>query len=76
VHVVGKAPHTAQGFWSVYFGLNSPKKLLVKPGDPEEFPWREDTELIIRWYDHWFKGNDTGLMDESPMKIFVSGISK
>jgi predicted acyl esterase len=76
VHVVGKTPFTATGYWSVYFGLNTVKKLLVKPGDPEERPWREDTELIIRWYDHWLKGNDTGMLDEPPMKIFVPGINR
>lgn len=76
VHVVGKTPHTAQGYWSVFNGLNTTKKLLVKPGEPEERPWREDIELIIRWYDHWLKGNDTGMMDEPPMKIWTPGEHK
>lgn len=76
VHVVGKTPHNAQGYWSVYQGLASYKRLLVKPGDPEERPWREDTELIIRWYDHWLKGNDTGMMEEPPIKIFIPEINR
>lgn len=27
----------------------------------------------LRWFDHWLKGLDTGLMDEPPVKIFVMG---
>lgn len=27
----------------------------------------------LRWFDHWLKGVDTGLMDEPPIKIFVMG---
>jgi putative CocE/NonD family hydrolase len=27
----------------------------------------------LRWFDHWLKGNDTGLMREPPIKIFVMG---
>ncbi len=76
VYVVGKCAQESIGFWNVYLSLNSPKKLLVKPAGPEERPWREDIELIIRWYDHWLKGKDTGLMEEPPMKIFIQGINQ
>lgn len=76
VFVVGKCGHEASGFWDIYFGIKSPKKLLVKPSGSEERPWREDHELILRWHDHWLKGNDTGMMDEPPMKIFMTGINQ
>ena len=29
--------------------------------------------LMLRWYDHWLKDNDTGFMDEPPVTIFVRG---
>ncbi|MFO0996727.1 MAG: CocE/NonD family hydrolase [Alphaproteobacteria bacterium] len=29
--------------------------------------------LLLRWFDHWLKGNDTGLMAEAPVKLFVMG---
>jgi len=29
--------------------------------------------LELRWFDHWLKGIDTGMMDEPPVKIFVMG---
>ncbi len=76
VHVVGKCAHEDMGYWNLYEGISSPKKLLIKPNGPEERPWREDTELLIRWYDHWLKGNDTGMMEEPPIKLFVMGENK
>lgn len=30
-------------------------------------------EIIARWFDHWLKGVDTGIMDEPPIRIFVMG---
>jgi putative CocE/NonD family hydrolase len=27
----------------------------------------------LRWFDHWLKGNDTGIMDEPPLRLFVMG---
>ena len=30
-------------------------------------------EIHLRWYEHWLKGEDTGMMDEPPVKIFVMG---
>lgn len=32
--------------------------------------------LELRWYDHWMKGIDTGLLDEAPVKVFVMGANK
>ena len=30
-------------------------------------------EIQLRWFDHWLKGVDTGLLDEPPVKLFVMG---
>jgi len=60
-------------FWDLYNGIDVPKKVLVKPAIPEDRPWRADHDEAIRWYDHWLKGNDTGMMDEPPIKMFVMG---
>ena len=58
-----------------YLGVKGPKKLLMMPFPPMvERPFHELHDLIIRWYDHWLKGIDTGVMDEPPIKIFVEGI--
>lgn len=74
-YIIGKVGGT-KGFWDIYTGIDTVKKLFVKPTGPEERPWREDIELILRWYDHWLKGNDTGLMDEPPIKLFVPGANR
>ncbi len=30
-------------------------------------------EIQIRWFDHWLKGKDTGLLEESPISLFEMG---
>jgi putative CocE/NonD family hydrolase len=30
-------------------------------------------EIQLRWFDHWLKSVDTGVLDEPPVKIFVMG---
>ena len=59
-----------------YEMAKTPKKLLLCHGDFEGdemaiFNSREMQLLHLRWYDHWLKGNDTGLMDEDPVTVFV-----
>ncbi len=27
----------------------------------------------VRWFDHWLKGKDTGMLNEAPIKLFVMG---
>lgn len=56
--------------------VKAPKKLLVVHGDyvGQEMYIFESLEMrleLLRWYDHWLKGNDTGVMDEPPVKLFV-----
>ena len=29
--------------------------------------------LQVRWFDHWLKGIDTGMMSEAPIRLFVMG---
>lgn len=31
------------------------------------------TDLQIRWFDHWLRGVDTGMLEEPPVQIFVMG---
>jgi len=56
--------------------LNSPKKLLVCWGEyvGDEMAIFNSLEMrleMLRWYDHWLKDNDTGMMKEPPVKIAV-----
>jgi len=61
-----------------YEEVTTPKKLLLCHGDFEGdemaiFSSDEVKLLLLRWYDHWLKGNDTGLMEEDPVTVFVRG---
>lgn len=52
--------------------LSCPKRLGVLEGyDGLELPYRALNEECLRWYDHWLKGVDTGIMDEPPYKFTV-----
>ena len=33
-------------------------------------------EEELRWFDHWLKGIDTGVMEEPPLRIFVMGANQ
>jgi putative CocE/NonD family hydrolase len=61
-----------------YEELEVPKKMMLIHGvmDGDEMAIYNSDEmrlLMLRWYDHWLKGNDTGFMDEQPVSIFVRG---
>jgi uncharacterized protein len=58
--------------------LDVPKKLMVCHGDyvGDEMAIFNSLEMrleMLRWYDHWLKGNDTGMMEEPPVRLFVRG---
>jgi uncharacterized protein len=67
----GTVPHLSgnlQGFMQA----QGPKKLLVNVGDPQLiFLDPRIEEQLVRWYDHWLKGADNGVMDEPPVRIFI-----
>jgi predicted acyl esterase len=69
------AVHLA-GAFEAYQGIDAPKKLLVME-TPSRLgplrPWSDHHDLILRWYDHWLKGKDTGFMDEPPIELLIKG---
>jgi putative CocE/NonD family hydrolase len=61
-----------------YEEVSTPKKLMLCHGDFEgdEVAIFESIEVrnwLLRWYDHWLKGSDTGIMDEPAVNVFVRG---
>ena len=30
-------------------------------------------DFLLRWYDYWLKGEETGIMDDPPVRLFVMG---
>jgi len=68
-------PMHLRGAFSAWDGIKAPKKLAIRPAQIE-VPWREFHDEILRWYDHWLKGIDNGIMDEPPIKIWVRGANE
>jgi hypothetical protein len=55
------------------------KKMLVVPSDNYggmDRPFHEVQDVCLRWYDHWLKDLDTGMMDEPPILLFVQGVNR
>ena len=73
----GGLMHMRGQLWG-YPQIRSPKKLLAVP--PTGF-WSHVRYLtnpalnaqMLRWFDHWLKGRDTGIMDEPEVAIYDTG---
>lgn len=63
------------GPWSHREQVNPIGELSFRYGAQITFiDLRADFNAIqLRWFDHWLKGRDTGLMREPPIKLFVMG---
>ena len=49
--------------------------LLTGPAHPDR-PLRALRGEMLRWYDHWLKGVDTGIMKEPPVTYWVMGANE
>lgn len=57
-----------------YFrNVDQPKKLIFTGPAHLERPYHEYHDELIRWYDHWLKGIDTGIMSEPPVRYWLMG---
>ncbi len=64
--------------FQLYERLQVPKKLLIGPW---VHTWPSFTNIepinyindMVRWFDHWLKGRDNGIMKEPPLSIYVMG---
>ena len=50
-----------------------PKRALVGPRATPFRPWANQHMEALRWYDHWLKGMDTGVMDGPPIRLWIQG---
>ncbi len=67
------------GAFGAYEAIDAPKKLMVtipESGVGFNRPWHENHDIVLRWYDHWLKGNDTGILQEPPIRILVQGTNQ
>ena len=58
------------GAFSAWAGIRAPKKLAIRPACPD-VPFQDFHDEVVRWFDYWLKGIDTGMMEEPPIKIWV-----
>jgi putative CocE/NonD family hydrolase len=91
LHVGGWYDVFIEGTLRNYTGItksNNNQKLIVGPW--YHMPWANSVgdiyfgegannvidDIQIRWYDHWLKEKDNGIMEEPPVSIFVMGENK
>ncbi len=72
------------GCWGIY-GLHlpgafrswehwkGPKKMIVGPPIYLDRPLYQYQYESLRWFDYWLKGVENGIMEEPPVKVFVTG---
>jgi predicted acyl esterase len=56
---------------NVFNQVQVPKKMFLYT-DMGTRPWRAHHDEILRWYDYWLKGIDTGIMDEPPVRYHTT----
>lgn len=70
----------SRGQLAGYPRLESPKKLVVLPWNIQSHVIFMESpplnEYLLRWFDHWCKGIDTGIMDEPEVMICDSVTEK
>jgi predicted acyl esterase len=64
------------GAQSYFANIAAPKKLMLSGPAHLERPFHSFHGEILRWYDHWLKGLDTGVMNEPPVKFWVMGANE
>jgi predicted acyl esterase len=66
-------PSGAQNYFRLLAG---PKKLLFTGPSHPERPLRALRSEMLRWYDHWLRGVDTGVLREAPVTYWVMGANE
>jgi uncharacterized protein len=60
------------GAFTAWRDIQAPKRLLIGPRQPKR-PFVEYHTLMIRWFDHWLKGIDNGVMNDPPILLWCGG---
>ncbi len=64
------------GAFQAWEGIDAPKKMFIMETGATTGPlrpWRDHQDVLLRWYDHWLKGNDTGMMEGVPINLLIKG---
>jgi putative CocE/NonD family hydrolase len=61
------------GAFRSWENLDVPKKMIIGPPIYLDRPLYQLQHEAVRWFDHWLKGMESGIMDEPPIRIFIMG---
>ncbi len=64
------------GDMRAYDQWRGPRKLTIGPPIYLDRPLYQYDYESLRWFDHWLKDNDTGMMDEAPVNVFIVGANE
>jgi uncharacterized protein len=77
---IGACPGMMGLHWPAAFRswekLNVPKKMILGTPAYLDRPLYQLQWESLRWFDYWLKGIKTQIMDEPPIRIFVTGTSQ
>jgi len=59
------------GVFEAHDAWRGPKKLVIGPGVYLDRPLYQYQIEALRWFDHWLRGMETGIMDEAPVRCFI-----
>jgi predicted acyl esterase len=59
------------GAFTAWRDWQGPKKMVIGPPIYLDRPFYQYQDEALRWFDHWLKGVDTGVMDEAPIRCFI-----
>ena len=59
------------GAFTAWRDWKGPKKMVIGPGVYLDRPVYQYQDESLRWFDHWLKDIDNGVMDEPPIRCFI-----
>ena len=71
-----KGTHT-EPVYTAHNGIDANMlKTMLTPPKKLDRPYHEYTGEMLRWYDHLMEHRDDGMLDEPPVKMYVSGADR
>jgi len=79
-----KVPSYIGGDWGIYRShlpaafrswetIRAPKLMIIGPPAYLDRPMYQLQYESLRWFDHWLKGVENGIMNEPPVRLFIDG---
>lgn len=72
-HLTGWFDAAARDMLKMFSNLENPQRLHVGPYFHYDVFGIDIAQESLRWFDYWLKGIENGIMDEPPVRYFVTG---